>query len=92
VLLRPKRSQPSRKSPLLRASPVLSAPLKASSPVRLPCGDGIAASALLGRAPRSVVRSLRDVEYRVYEPTLEEHVLYSPRLVTPVSRSMPRRR
>jgi tRNA A58 N-methylase Trm61 len=40
---------------------------------------------LIGKRPRDIIPSKKGIELRVHVPTLEEYVVMTPRLVTPVS-------
>ena len=39
---------------------------------------------IIGNRVRDIVETSRGVHMRIYEPTLDEYVRYTPRLVTPV--------
>ena len=46
--------------------------------------DIVAMNDIIGKAERSVVKSVKGEQYMLHEPTLAEYILYGSRVVTPV--------
>ncbi|KAL8737865.1 MAG: hypothetical protein Q9181_001268 [Wetmoreana brouardii] len=61
----------------------LTSPLHARGRTKTRVGD-IADEAIIGRRPRDVVVSSKDKELRVHIPTLEDYIVLTPRIVTPI--------
>ncbi|KAL8722908.1 MAG: hypothetical protein Q9225_000678 [Loekoesia sp. 1 TL-2023] len=61
----------------------LTAPLRAKGRTSTRAGE-VDHDTIIGKQPRDVVVSSKDRELRVQVPTLEEHIVMTPRLVTPI--------
>jgi len=69
------------------AKPILTRRLRPGGKIETHRGT-IDHTSLIGKEIRDVVYTTKGVGYRVYQPTLAEHVTLSPRMVTPVRSSI----